>query len=165
MRGSFAQTGALDRLRRFLLLILLIGMSGTATELILLNHYEDPSQLIPLVLIAGAFAAIAWHLLDRNVVSLRALQMTMVLFIVAGVLGMYLHYLANMEFQREMDASIDGMHLFWKAIAAKTPPALAPGSMLQLGFIGLAYTYRHPAADRFTRGASGADVLEKREVQ
>ncbi len=29
-------------------------------------------------------------------------------------------------------------------MAAKTPPALAPGSMAQLGLIGLAYTYRHP---------------------
>jgi hypothetical protein len=164
MTGSFAETGALDRLRRILLLILWTGMSGTGIELILLEHHEDPTQLIPLALIAAAFAATVWHLLDRSIVSLRAVQMTMVLFIAAGLLGMYLHYQANMEFQHEMDASIDGMELFWKAIAAKTPPAVAPGSMVQLGFIGLAYTYKHPAAYRFTKGPSRAEAVEKRKV-
>jgi hypothetical protein len=58
---------------------------------------------------------------------------------------MYFHYIANVEFQREVDPSIGGTALFWKAMGAKTPPALAPGSMLQLGLIGLAYAYRHPA--------------------
>ncbi|HYJ16246.1 MAG TPA: hypothetical protein VE170_12200 [Candidatus Limnocylindria bacterium] len=30
-------------------------------------------------------------------------------------------------------------------IGAKAPPLLAPGSMVQLGLLGLAYTYKHPA--------------------
>jgi len=29
-------------------------------------------------------------------------------------------------------------------MTAKTPPALAPGAMIQLGLLGLVYTYRHP---------------------
>jgi hypothetical protein len=69
----------------------------------------------------------------------------MVLFVVAGALGIYYHYAANVEFQREVDPSLVGTALFWKAMAAKAPPALAPGSMAQLGLIGLAYTFRHPA--------------------
>jgi hypothetical protein len=28
---------------------------------------------------------------------------------------------------------------------AKAPPALAPASMIQLGLLGLLYTYRHPS--------------------
>jgi hypothetical protein len=36
------------------------------------------------------------------------------------------------------------MALFWQAIRAKTPPLLAPGAMVQLGLLGLAYTYKHP---------------------
>jgi hypothetical protein len=58
---------------------------------------------------------------------------------------MYLHFQVNMEFQIEMDPALSGWPLFQKAILAKTPPALAPGSMIQLGLIGLAYTFRHPA--------------------
>ena len=30
---------------------------------------------------------------------------------------------------------------------AKVPPVLAPGVMVQLGFVGLLYAYRHPALD------------------
>jgi hypothetical protein len=61
--------------------------------------------------------------------------------------GTYLHFQVNMEFQLEMDPALSGLALYRKAILAKTPPALAPGAMIQLGLIGLAYTFRHPALD------------------
>jgi hypothetical protein len=145
MTGRLDEAATLTRIRRILLFVLLLGLLGTGTELLFQRHFEDPSQLIPLVLIAIALSATFWHLLRRGAGGLRVLQITMVLFIAAGVLGMYLHYGANVEFQREVDPSLGGLSLFWKAMAAKTPPALAPGSMAQLGLIGLAYTYRHPA--------------------
>ncbi len=129
-------------IRRILLCILLIGLAGLAAELLLLKHDENATQLIPLVLIGAAFAAIAWDAARGGAASLLALQLTMVLFVVAGPLGMYLHFRANVEFQREVDPSIAGRALFWKAMTAKTPPALAPGAMAQLGLIGLAYSYR-----------------------
>ncbi len=138
----------LDAVRRVLLAILLVGLVGTATELLLLKHDEGPAQFIPLILIAIALAVVAWHAVDRGAASLRALQITMVLFIVAGPIGMYLHYRANVEFQREVDPAIKGRELLVKAITAKTPPALAPGSMSQLGLIGLAYAYRYPVRRR-----------------
>ncbi len=137
--------------------MLVAGMLGTGTELLFQEHFEEPSQLIPLVLIGVALSATLWHVWRRGPGSLRILQITMVFFIAAGLLGMYLHYGANVEFQREVDPSLGGLDLFWKAMAAKAPPALAPGSMAQLGLIGLAYTYRHPAisrppgSDAFTR--------------
>lgn len=131
-------------LRRILLYILLIGLTGLAIELLLLGHDEEATQVIPLALIGVAFAAIGWHALRHSVASLLAVQITMVLFVAAGMLGIYLHYLANVEFQREVDPSIGGWALFVKAMTAKTPPALAPGSMVQLGLIGLAYSFRYP---------------------
>jgi hypothetical protein len=69
----------------------------------------------------------------------------MVLFVISGGVGMLLHYQATTEFQLEMDPALTGWALFRKAIVAKAPPALAPGAMTQLGLIGLAYTFRHPA--------------------
>jgi hypothetical protein len=135
-------------IRRILLGILLIGLAGMGTELLFLQHDEGATQLIPLVLIALAFVAIAWHAAQGSPASLGMLQGTMVLFIVAGLLGIYLHYGANVAFQREVDPSIAGQALFWKAMTAKTPPALAPGSMSQLGLIGLAYAYRYPLRQR-----------------
>jgi hypothetical protein len=148
MTGSFDEGATLTRVRRILLFVLLLGLLGTGTELLFQKHFEEPNQLIPLVLIGVALSAALWHVLRSGPGSLRVLQITMVLFIAAGVLGMYLHYGANVAFQREVDPSLGGMDLFWKAMGAKAPPALAPGSMAQLGLIGLAYTYRHPAISR-----------------
>ena len=130
--------------RRALLVILTIGMAGTTIELLFLKHDEEATQLIPLVLLALAFVAVFWHAARPTTASLMSLQLTMVLFVAAGLIGMVLHYQASVEFQLEMDKSLSGMPLFWKAIAAKAPPALAPGSMSQLGLIGLAYSYRYP---------------------
>lgn len=141
----------LDTVRRVLLAILIIGLAGTATELLLLDHDEEAIQLVPLALIVIAFVAIVWHTLDRRSASLRLLQIVMVLFILAGGLGMVLHYRANVDFQREVDPSISGRALIVKAMKAKTPPALAPGTMAQLGLIGLAYAYRYPSRRRSSK--------------
>jgi hypothetical protein len=138
----------LAALRRILLAILLIGLGGMATELVFLEHDEEATQLIPLVLIAIAFAAVAWHAARRSDASLAGFRIAMVLLIASGLLGVYLHFQANVEFQREVDPSIAGRALFWKALAAKTPPPLAPGSMAQLGLIGLAYSFRYPVRQR-----------------
>ena len=131
-------------MRRVLLAILLIGMGGSTIELLLLKHVEEATQLIPLILLAVAFVSVLWHAVRPSVASLMTVQILMVLFVAAGLIGMVLHYQANVEFQQEMDRSLSGMPLFWKAMAAKAPPPLAPGSMSQLGLIGLAYSYRYP---------------------
>ena len=138
----------LGALRRVLLAILLLGMAGTSVELLLLRHDEDAQQLIPLLLIAAGFAGVAWHLVRRSRLSITVLQIVMVLFVASGVLGMVFHYQANVAFQLEMDPAIAGSNLWWKVLQAKTPPALAPGVMAQLGLVGLAYAYRHPAVAR-----------------
>ena len=148
VRYDVAVRETLDVVRRVLLVILLIGLVGTTTELLLLKHDDGPAQVIPLALIGVAFVALAWHEIHRGTARLRLFQITMVLFIASGILGMYLHYRANVEFQREVDPAIAGRELLMKAITAKTPPALAPGSMSQLGLIGLAYAYRYPVRRR-----------------
>ena len=71
----------------------------------------------------------------------------MLVFLVAGAAGVYYHYRANVEFQRETDPSLAGRALWWKVLRAKVPPALAPGIMVQLGLIGLVYAYR-PSSDK-----------------
>jgi hypothetical protein len=132
----------LQTLRRFLLVILTIGMAGTAVELLLLNHDESAIQLVPLVLLGAGLASLAWHAVRPGTGSARAVRTVMVAFVAAGGAGVYFHYRANVEFQLEMDSSLAGTALLWKVLAAKAPPALAPGVMMQLGLLGLAYTYR-----------------------
>jgi hypothetical protein len=136
---------ALAVVRRFLMAILVLGMLGTTTELLLLAHYEDPKQLIPLALLGTALFVLAWHAVAGRAASVRALQLMMLAFVGAGLLGVVLHYRGAMEFALETDPSLRGGKLFWKVMQAKAPPALAPGVMVQLGLVGLAFAYRHPA--------------------
>jgi hypothetical protein len=129
-------------LRRFLLVILTIGMAGTVVELLLLKHDEDAIQLVPLVLLGAGLASVAWHAVRPGTASARVVRMVMTAFVAAGLAGVYYHYRANVEFQLETEPSLAGAALLWKVLAAKAPPALAPGVMIQFGLLGLAYTYR-----------------------
>ena len=129
--------------RRMLGAILLLGMTGTGIELLLMQHHEDAIQLIPLVLLGTGIAGVGWHMLRGSAASGVTVRGVMVLFIAAGLAGVYYHLTANLEFQRETDPALQGSALFWKALHATVPPALAPVVMVQLGLVGLAYTYRH----------------------
>lgn len=134
-----------DTARSILLGIFLVGVGGIATELWLLGHYEELDQVIPLGLaVAGAIVMLTAAVMPATT-TVRVLQFVMVLCVISGFLGMWFHFQATTEFQLEMDPSLRGWALFRKAVVAKAPPALAPGSMIQLGLIGLAYTFRHPA--------------------
>lgn len=137
-----------DTARRILLAILLLGTFGVTAELLLLAHTEDLNQWIPIALAAFTVVLSAMVALRPTRASLRTFQVVMVLMVVSGALGMYLHLHANMEFQLEMDSTLKGFALLKKSIVAKSPPALAPGAMAQLGLIGLAYTYKHPVLER-----------------
>ena len=134
-----------DAARRILLAILVLGVVGIIAELLLLNHIEHWEQWIPLGLGAATLLLSAAVAVKPTSATIRLFQALMVLLIISGAVGIYLHYGATTEFQLEMDPTLRGFALFKKAIVAKAPPALAPGAMTQLGLIGLAYTFRHPA--------------------
>ena len=131
--------------RQILLAILTLGVVGISIELLLLGHDEDFNQLIPLGLAGATLMMSAVVSFKPSSATVRLFQALMALLVISGVVGMYLHFQVNTEFQLEMDPSLKGLALFRKAILAKAPPALAPGAMTQLGLIGLAYTFRHPA--------------------
>lgn len=135
-------------LRRLLLALLTVSLIGTAIELVLLGHYEDSWQLVPIFFIGFALAVIAAHVATGSAGSLRLLQVAMSMLIVAGVIGAVLHLRGSLEFQMEMDATQSRWQLFAKAIRAKSPPALAPGVLAELGLLGWLYAFRHPALGR-----------------
>lgn len=130
-----------ERLRGWLLAVLVIGLLGTVTELVLLEHYEQPLQFVPLVLIVAALAVVVWHFARPDAASLRSLQIIMALFVLAGFAGIAAHFAGSAEYQLELDPAMDKWELLEKIMRAKAPPVLAPGMMLQLGLLGLAYVY------------------------
>jgi hypothetical protein len=131
----------LSTVRGWLLVVLLFGLTGSLVELVLLQHYEDGWQLVPLVLIACALAVVGWHLARPGAAATLTLQIVMGLCVMAGLAGVAFHFQGAAEFQLEIDPSQPGWDLFTKAIHAKAPPVLAPGLMIQLGLIGLVYSY------------------------
>jgi hypothetical protein len=143
-----AELPVLQTLRRLLLGILVVVLVGTAADLLLLEHYEGAWQLPPLIMISLGLMAVVWVATKRSARSVTALRVLMVLFIATGCLGMMMHYQGNWEFQREVDPTAGGWDVFVKVMRAKAPPALAPAVMIQMGLLGLLYTYRHPALGR-----------------
>lgn len=132
-------------LRALLLALFLAASLGTAAELLLLEHTESWEQLVPLAVLAAGLAAGVWVALRPTRPAVRLFQGVMAGFLLSGLVGLYLHYRGNVEFELEMYPSLDGFELFWKALRGATP-ALAPATMAWLGLLGLAFTYGHPAA-------------------
>jgi hypothetical protein len=124
-------------LPRLLLAIFLFGSAGTAAELLLLGHYEDLPQFIPLILIAAGIGIAAWYGGRPTSASRRSFQVLLGLYAASGLLGLFFHYRGNAEFELERDASLGGLALFWESITGATP-ALAPGSMVLLAAVGYA---------------------------
>ncbi|HXV86647.1 MAG TPA: hypothetical protein VD793_08105 [Gemmatimonadales bacterium] len=123
--------------------LFLFGTVGTGVELLLLGHTEDIWQLLPLLLMGLSLPAWAWWLARRRRISLRSFQAVMGLFVLSGFTGLVLHFRGNVEFELEMYPSLAGLPLWWEAVRGATP-TLAPGTMIELGFLGLATTYRAP---------------------
>jgi hypothetical protein len=139
-----AQSIRADRitlLRGWIRGILLLGLLGTVTELVLLEHYEQPLQLVPLVLIVAAVAATGWEFRRQDVAGRRAMQIVMALFVLAGFVGFVAHFHGSAEYQLELNPDMSNWELLDKILRAKAPPLLAPGMMLQLGLLGLAYVF------------------------
>jgi peptidoglycan/LPS O-acetylase OafA/YrhL len=112
-------------LRRAMLGLVVLGTIGLCVELIVLEHYADWNQLIPLAVSCLGLLAGLWTLLVPGLAAVRAWQFTMLLFIGTGITGITMHFDLRSE--------------------TVNPPLLAPALFVQLGLLGLLYTYRHPA--------------------
>ena len=134
-------------LRRGVLLIFLLGTVGLGTELLLLGHFEEWRQQIPLALLAFGLVLVAARLFYRDAIILRLFRLTMLAFVLGGIVGLWFHLSSNMEFELEMHPTLSGLELLFKALGGAMP-ALAPGALVQLGLIGFLYTYQHPVLSR-----------------
>ncbi len=136
-------TAGLRRIRGWILALFILGMLGAASELLLLEHYEDAWQWTPLVVLAGGMVTTAWYLRRPGPASTRAFRSVMLAFIGSGLLGLYLHFAGNAEFELEMSPGLGGLTLFREAVTGATP-ALAPATMVHLGLLGMLSTWALP---------------------
>jgi len=116
----------LKTLRHGMLGLVVLGTTGLAVELVVLEHYTDWNQLIPVAVSGSGLLAAACVALAPNLLTLRVWQFTMLLYVGTGITGITMH----------ADVVSDTVD----------PPLLAPGLFVQLGLLGLLYTFRHPAS-------------------
>ena len=136
-----------DRAPRWRMLafgVLLVGMVGLAAELLLLEHYDEPQQWIPLVSLGVGLLVAVPVTLGPSRTLVRALQALMVGYLLVGAAGVYFHLQANLEFELELHPSMAGLELAVEVLRGAMP-ALAPGAIAQLGLVGLLACYRHPS--------------------
>ena len=134
----------LANIRRILLALVLLGILGLTIELLLLEHIESATQLIPFAVFGAGLVATIAAAVRPTRRTLRAFQVVMLLFVAAGLLGIYLHLRGNVLFEQETDPSARGLDLIWRSLRGGVP-LLAPAAMAQLGLLGLVFAYRHPA--------------------
>lgn len=135
----------LSRVRIALLALTGVAIGGMAIELLFLAHYQDATQVIPLAAAGAALVAVIWTLVRPGPLAVRTLQFVMLAFVAAGIVGVTMHAEANAAAQREAEPGLAGRTLVWRVVTTPQPPVMAPLLMVQLGLLGLLYTYRHPA--------------------
>jgi hypothetical protein len=130
--------------RRLLFALVLLGTAGLIAELFLMEHFEEWEQAIPLVVLgAGLLASVAVAVRPSRALVL-AFAALMGAFILTGLVGLWLHYRGNAEFELEIAPAARGAPLVWKALRGAVP-VLAPGAMVQLGLLGVIWASVHPA--------------------
>jgi hypothetical protein len=135
------------RLRRFLLVLSILLLSGTVVELLLVNHKEDVVQLIPFFLCGlGAIAALLLLFRPRRA-TVKGLRLCMALVVCGSLFGIYEHYANNVAFQREINPSAPIGEALVHAVAGGNP-LLAPGTLAVAAVLALAATYYHPALEK-----------------
>ena len=130
-------------LRGFLIAVFVLGVVGTGAELLLLGHFEDSRQLVPLALFGLGLVLVGFLAVSRRAWGVRAFRGLMVIYVVSGGLGIYFHIGSNVEFEREMYPSMGGWELVRESLTGALP-ALAPGTMVYLGLLGWAAAIGHP---------------------
>ena len=138
-------SAASPALRRWLLATYLVGAIGLGVELFLMEHVEGIWQQLPLWVLAASVATLGVLSLRRRPAVIRVFQGVMFALATCGLLGVYLHFDGKAEFKREIDPTLSGWALVWECLHGHSlPPVLAPGMLVMLGMLGLAYAYRHP---------------------
>lgn len=122
---------------------MVVGLGGSALELLLLEHYEPGWQLAPFVALGAAGVALSFHAARRGPGTVRGVRAVMTAVVGVGLLGIVQHYGGNRAFELEMNPDLAGWALVRESLHGATP-VLAPGLLVQLGLLGLLFTLRHP---------------------
>ena len=126
----------MSRIRKMVLGLYFITIAGLIGELVLIEHFESNWQKLPLVFLGLGLLSGLVYLFSQNTFVRRSFQAINLMIVVVGVLGVWMHFNGNAEFELEMYPDRSGFELFWESAKGATP-MLAPGGLSGLGFLGL----------------------------
>ncbi|MFT5143216.1 MAG: peptidoglycan/LPS O-acetylase OafA/YrhL [Rhodothermales bacterium] len=129
-----------DPIKKALTGLFVLGTAGAGTELLLLGHYEDWTQWIPLTLLTFGLGISLVTLIAPGRRSQIWFRWMGIVYAAGGLLGIFLHLKGNREFELEMYPDLGGAKLMGEALTGATP-ALAPGVMVQLGLLAIIITF------------------------
>ena len=141
-------------LRRSLLGLAALGTLGTALELVLLRHWDNPLELIPFAALGALIVAIvvmARRPGARSIAIARALALTV---LIVSAVGVFIHIRSNYEaapldFRYTASWPTTPEPIRWLLAATDTvgpSPTLAPAAIAFLALALLIVTLRHPAS-------------------
>ena len=109
-------------LRRGLLLVLLVGIAGSSADLLLLEHYEEWRQFVPLAANALALTVLAWYGLGGAGRSIRALQIVMAGFEIGEIScpAAYFEEASSINFRRSVTYGLGVIKTSFQALLHRT---------------------------------------------
>ena len=131
-------------MRTLLLALVLFGTAGLTAELFLMEHYDSWTQAIPFAVLGCGLAVGAPLAYRPTYLMARVFQVVMGAAILIGLVGLWLHYRGNAAFELEIAPTASGLGLVWGSLRGAIP-ILAPGAFVQLGLMGIIWSYHHPA--------------------
>lgn len=143
-------TNTVEHRLRTVLLAAAAGMCVfTSLELVLAEHFESATQLIPFVLCGVGVLAILAVWVRPQRATVWALRLVMGLLLAGSALGVWEHIQGNLAFALEIRPNATSSEVWLEALTGANP-LLAPGILALAGILAFAATYAHPAMLRRT---------------
>ena len=111
----------LEHFRRFLLVVILLGLLGMEVELLIEGHTDTILHWIPILLIALAVWLLVWLATANRSGSLRAWQVLMLAFVLSGFVGTGLHWRAQSYAHSSLVSTAQRMLRLWRICHQSRP--------------------------------------------
>lgn len=116
------------------------GSVGILSDLLLMNHYENFSQILPILLISVCLILFLATLLIKTKRISNFFKCALALLTICAFAGIYFHLRGKADFKIEIDPNLKGWNLFLACITGHSlPPVLAPASIILVALSGYAW--------------------------
>ena len=125
-------------LKYVILYTLVFFLFGSLTELYLIKHYDDTSQIIPIFCIGLSLTCLIILFFRVSKLTIILFKLSLFMISLAGLMGVVFHLNSNYEFEKEMKPTSNSFDLFIESLSGALP-ALAPLNLVLLAMVGYSY--------------------------